>query len=123
MSIGTLLRKARNTGLVLQKSIGQGGRLLSKSADVADSVLSAADRATGGADNFIPGVAQARQAISTARIVGNAAQKVGSARSLDEAAGAVAMGRAAYGTSRLPKTAASGPVPGSISTENPLLNM
>jgi hypothetical protein len=113
----------RNSGLVLQKGIGQGGRALSKFANTADSVLGAVDKATGGADNFIPAVGVARQAISTARIVGNAAQKVGSARSLDEAAGAVAMGRAAYGTSRLPKTAANEPIPGSISTENPLLNM
>jgi hypothetical protein len=123
MAVGNLARKMRNTGLLLQKSIGQGGKLLQKAASVGDSVLNAADRASGGLDNLVPGVSQARAAISTARIVGRAAEGIGNARNLNQAADAVAMGRAAYGSSQLPKTAASGPVPGSVSTENPLLQM
>jgi hypothetical protein len=120
MSIGTLLRKAQRTGAILQKNVGQGGRLLCKAADYAGKFLDAADTATGGLDQFVPGVSAARGVVNAARIAGRTAQNVGAAKNLSEAGSALANGRIDYQASQAPKTAASNNTLGARGKSNTL---
>jgi hypothetical protein len=82
------MRKARNTGRFLQKSLGEGGNFLKKAASVGNQVLDEADKIVPGLGSN-PLMQAARTAVALTGIAGSAASGLSQAKSIQDVGGSL----------------------------------
>lgn len=101
-------RKATNSLKIGQKMAGSVGKVLTKVTEVGNKIYKAADDATGGMINAVPGAGTVRAALTAGSHLGAALTGVGGATSVD---GALHSLSSAYKGYKAPSTVEN-PAPG-----------